>query len=118
MSDPATSPIDSPSDWAAYLLDRAPAMIAYVDTSLRYRYATPAYSAWMGVDGDSLIGRRLEEVIAPSVYARIEPGVSAALAGEPVIADREIRRDDGRRFAQATFTPDVDDDGGIRGVSI
>jgi diguanylate cyclase (GGDEF)-like protein/PAS domain S-box-containing protein len=118
MSDPATSPIDSPSDWAAYLLDRAPAMIAYVDTSLRYRYATPAYSAWMGVDGDSLIGRRLEEVIPPSVYARIEPGVSAALAGEPVIADREIRRDDGRRYAQATFTPDVDDDGGIRGVSI
>jgi PAS domain S-box-containing protein len=115
---PAPPANDSPTDWAAYLLDRAPAMMAYVDTSLRYRFASPAYTAWMGIEGNGLIGRRLEEVIAPSVYARIEPGVSAALAGEPMVADREIRRDDGKRYAQATFTPDVGDDGVIRGVSI
>jgi diguanylate cyclase (GGDEF)-like protein/PAS domain S-box-containing protein len=118
MRPPAPPANDSPTDWAAYLLDRAPAMLAYVDTTLRYRFASPAYAAWMGIEGDGLIGRRLEEVIAPSVYARIEPGVSAALAGEPVVADREIRRDDGERYAQATFTPDVGDDGTIRGVSI
>src|SRR6187402_2535876 len=118
MRYPAPPSTDSPTDWAAYLLDRAPAMMAYVDTSQRYRFASPAYTAWMGIERDGLIGRRLDEVIAPSVYARIEPGVTAALAGAPIIADREIRRDGDQQYAQATFTPDIDPDGGVRGVSI
>ena len=110
-------PTASPADWPAYLLDRAPAMIAYVDADTRYRYASPSYLTWMGIEG-GVVGRRMEDVIPASLYKRIIPGFEAALSGDQTVADREIRDDDGRHFAQATFSPDIDESGGVRGVFI
>lgn len=108
----------SPSDWSAYLLERAPAMIAYVDTSRCYRYASPAYLAWMNIQEDDVVGRRIDELISPDLHARIEPDLCAALAGAPIVADRAIAHEDGSRHAQATFSPDIDALGKVRGVAI
>jgi diguanylate cyclase (GGDEF)-like protein/PAS domain S-box-containing protein len=109
---------ESPSDWSAYLLERAPAMIAYVDTSTRYRYASPAYLAWLNLRDDEVVGRRMSEVIDPMLYARIEPDIRAALGGTVMVADRSIRNGVGDHYAQATFSPDLDDDGNVRGLVI
>ncbi|HXP02251.1 MAG TPA: EAL domain-containing protein [Luteibacter sp.] len=108
----------SPSDWSAYLLDRAPAMIAYVDTAACYRYASPAYLEWMNITEADVVGRRMDELISPALYDRIEPELRAALAGMQVVADRAIHHDDGHRYAQATFSPDLDSNGDVRGIAI
>ena len=102
---------DSPSDWSAYLLERTPAMIAYVDTAMRYRYASPAYLAWMNVGDVDVVGRPVAEVIDPALCALIEPDIRAALGGTAMVADRAIRNSAGDHYAQATFSPDVDADG-------
>ncbi|KAF1003548.1 MAG: putative signaling protein [Luteibacter sp.] len=114
---PTVPPNASPTDWPAYLLARAPAMIAYVDADTRYRYATPSYREWMGIDGD-IVGRRMDDVVPAKLYARILPGVEAALRGDTSVVDREIRDDEGRHFAQATVSPDLDDEGRVRGIFI
>jgi diguanylate cyclase (GGDEF)-like protein/PAS domain S-box-containing protein len=111
-------PTNGSPDWSAYLLERAPAMIAYVDTATRYRYASPAYLAWMSIGDADVVGRRMDELIPPAIYARIEPDLRAALSGVPIVASRGIRHDDGNRYAQATFSPDIDQDGNVRGIAI
>ncbi|WP_413624972.1 EAL domain-containing protein [Luteibacter sp. Lutesp34] len=108
----------SSSDWSAYLLERTPAMIAYVDTAMRYRYASPAYLAWMNVADVDVMGRPVAEVIDPALCALIEPDIRAALGGRAMVADRAIHNGAGDRHAQATFSPDMDDDGNVRGVVI
>ncbi|MGN6481845.1 EAL domain-containing protein [Luteibacter sp.] len=113
------SPDDfSPADWPAFLLERAPAMLAYVGTDKRLRYASPAFRTWMGISEEALEGRTLEDVLPADLYPRIAPGVAAALSGTPVIADRELRREEVHRYAQASFSPDTTDDGHIRGAFI
>ena len=78
-------PIDgSSSDWSAYLLERAPAMIAYVDTTMRYRYASPAYLAWMNMADRDIVGQRVDGVMGSDLYAQIEPALSADLEAESV----------------------------------
>ncbi|SFW67609.1 EAL domain-containing protein [Luteibacter sp. UNCMF366Tsu5.1] len=108
----------SPSDWSAYLLERAPAMIAYVDTTMRYRYASPAYLAWMNMADTDIVGQRVDEVIGADLYAQIEPALTAALAGTAKVADRALRDSEGIHYAQATFSPDLDQHDAVRGVAI
>ncbi|NID16727.1 sensor domain-containing protein [Luteibacter yeojuensis] len=108
----------SSSDWSAYLLERAPAMIAYVDTTTRYRYASPAYLAWMNIHDADVVGRRMADVIDPALYARIEPDLRAALAGTVMVVERSLRNSVGDHYAQATFSPDLDDDGNVLGLVI
>jgi diguanylate cyclase (GGDEF)-like protein/PAS domain S-box-containing protein len=115
---PASPDELAPADWPAFIHARAPAMVAYVGTDLRFRYASPAYCAWMGLGEAPVEGRTLREVIPAALYARIEPGVIAALAGSTMITDRELRREDLERFAQASFSPDVDEQGKVRGAFV
>ncbi|MGF6495265.1 diguanylate cyclase (GGDEF)-like protein/PAS domain S-box-containing protein [Luteibacter sp. 621] len=115
---PASPDELSPTDWPTFLLERAPAMLAYVGTDMRLRYASPAYRTWMGIAEGDIEGRKLEELIPAELYPRIEPGVVAALNGTPVIADRELRREEMHRYAQASFSPDRDEHGRVRGAFV
>ncbi|QWT19733.1 EAL domain-containing protein [Bacillus sp. NP157] len=119
MHHPAPPDEHAAEDWPAFLLARAPAMIAYVGLDGCLRYASPAYRAWMGIGDDvAVAGRRLEELVPDDLYARIEPGITAALAGHPVISDRELRREHAHRYAQASFSPDADEHGTVRGAFV
>ncbi|HEY4090702.1 MAG TPA: EAL domain-containing protein [Luteibacter sp.] len=118
MPHPSSTDAFSPADWPAFLLERAPAMLAYVGTDMRLRYASPAYRAWMGMGDAAVEGRTLEELVPAELYPRIEPGVVAALNGTPVIADRELRREELHRYAQASFSPDLDEQGNVRGAFV
>ncbi|TCV96336.1 PAS domain S-box-containing protein/diguanylate cyclase (GGDEF)-like protein [Luteibacter rhizovicinus] len=118
MHDPVNLQREPIEGWPAYVLARAPALVAYVDASLRYRYANERYLEWMGVDWSFALGSHLADVLSPTLYAGIEPNLRAALSGRTVVSDHEIGEGDNTRYAQATFNPDVAEDGAIRGVII
>ena len=118
MRAPSFPPSDHHADWPAYLLERAPVMIAYVDRDSCYRYASPAYLQWMGIVDRDVVGRRVADVLPPDLYANVRADLEAALLGDPLVLDREIRHDHSGRFAQATLSPDRDANGDIRGVAI
>lgn len=118
MSLPASPDELSHADWPAFLMARAPAMLAYIGVDMCFRYATPAYRTWMGMGDVAVEGQRVDALVPAAVFERIEPALRAAFAGTPTIADRELRREEIHRFAQASVTPDTDDHGNVRGAFV
>lgn len=95
-----------------------PALIAYVDRSLTYRFANDAYRAWRGMAPEDVIGRSFREVIGEQSYAALMPKAEAALRGQTVSYEAELFDGDRRRFVHGTYTPDRAEDGSIAGFFI
>jgi diguanylate cyclase (GGDEF)-like protein/PAS domain S-box-containing protein len=114
------SPLDpAPVEgWPGYILGRVPALVAYVDASRRIRYANDRYIEWMGLERRTAIGGTLRDVLAPGFYDFVAADVDTALAGTVAVAEREIGNADTPRYAQATYQPDFDETGTVRGVMI
>jgi PAS domain S-box-containing protein len=99
------------------IADALPAVLAYVDREQRYRYANRFYAERYG--RADIIGRTAVEVIGREGYARIEPAIRRALSGETVSFEAEIERAPGEHlWVTATYVPDLDEHGVVRGISI
>ena len=95
--------------------DNMPALIAYVDTEERYRFANAMYERIFGVPPERMIGRTLLEVRGDKYYNDIRPHVAAALAGKRATFEGtgEVA---GRTYHyQSNYLPDVDENGKVRG---
>lgn len=96
--------------------DAVPALISYVGTDLRYRMVNRSYERWFGCRAGDIEGRSAPEVLGAEAWARIAPYAERALAGESVAYETEVPyREGGTRWVQASYLPDVADDGRVRG---
>ena len=101
------------------ITDSIPAFIAYVDAGYVYRFANKGYAQWFGFTKESIIGKRLEDVVGPTLYAFIGPQVSRALTGERIGYEYGMTRPDGTAgFARSNLVPDIDGDGKVAGVFV
>ena len=73
------------------IADHVPALIAYVDTEQRYRFANETFRTWFGLDPETMIGRTVEEVFGPAVAERSRGRMMRAMAGETVYFQSETR---------------------------
>ncbi|REJ88481.1 MAG: PAS domain S-box protein [Planctomycetota bacterium] len=64
--------------------DHMPALIAYCDKDLIYRYCNARYEEWFGLKPEQVVGKRLSTVIGKESYRRIEPYIERVLKGEQV----------------------------------
>ncbi len=62
-------------------IDAAPVILCYWDCELVNRVANRAWADWFGVDVSSVVGKRMSEILPPSVVAELRPHCEAALAG-------------------------------------
>ncbi len=98
------------------LIDGIPAMVAHVDPDQRYTFVNQAAGAMLGVDRNAIAGRTMRDVRGEVAYQAIEPYVEAALRGEPQTFEGTEELHGGRRIEfQASYVPDLDDDGEVRG---
>ena len=67
-----------------YLDQEMPAMLAYVNADLCFRYHNRAFRTFKGVRSDKIDGRHLREVMGTSAYADIEDSAKQALSGNTV----------------------------------
>jgi len=90
------------------VLDAIPSMVGYCDRNLIYRIANKACTDWFGVDGATLPGRHVREILGESLYRESLPYYEAALRGEPQAFERTIFRPDGQgvRNAMTHYLPD------------
>ena len=101
------------------ITDNVPALIAYVDRALRFRFANAAFRDWYGMEPDEALGRTLAEFRGEAVHRMFRPAMERALAGEPVALEREFSRPDGSmRHAHTRLIPDVDEHGAVRGFHV
>ena len=104
------------SDWPMHIVDGAPALLAYLDHEQRFRYANQTHRAWLGVDPQHLLGRRLIEVVGARNHRLASAALEQAYAGQPASYEGELFNGRERRYAHGNFQPDFDADGRVRGV--
>jgi len=88
--------------------DNVPALIAHVDADLRYQFVNKAYGAWLGKDPAHIVGRRMDEILAPTHFAKARPHLARVLTGESVQFEAEVADAAGNtRVMFASYIPDV-----------
>ncbi|HEY3281953.1 MAG TPA: PAS domain S-box protein [Armatimonadota bacterium] len=97
-------------------MDAVPAMIAYIDSECRYRRANSHFLEFVGLGKEAVLGHTIREVGGEEAWRAIEPQVKRALSGESVSYEQQLPvRDRGPSWVQATYTPDLDEAGRVRG---
>lgn len=112
--------LDSESgDHYRLITDSLPVLISYIDLEYRYRLVNETYQRWFGKRREEVLGRTMQEVLGEEAWAVIKPKVEQALAGESVSYEAQLSyRDGGQRSIHASYTPDFDSQGTVRGVAI
>ncbi len=77
------------------VVDSLPTLIAVWDLDLKCRFANQAHGHWFDRDYSQIQGMHLREVLGARRFARCEPMVRAALAGNRQHFEQSIVRDDG-----------------------
>ena len=97
---------------AARMAARVPSMLAYMDTDLRYAYANRAYHRWLGVQDDHVVGRLVQDVLGPTLFATLKPHLMQALNGVPQRFERHEQHaePEERRSFLIRYTPDLDEE--------
>jgi len=94
------------------ITDNVPALIAYLDNQLIYRFANERYIELWGIPPAELIGRASADVAGERYSPMLAPLQQACLEGERV--ERELHLDDGRVF-DLTYVPHLVD-GAVQGI--
>lgn len=100
------------------ITDAAPALISYIDAELRYRFNNQAYETWFGLSRADMAGRYVWDVLGKEAYEALRPHFEAALAGQEVNYEQLAPYQSGKRYIRATYTPDVDEEGRVRGIVV
>jgi hypothetical protein len=99
------------------VMDALPALIAYIDREYRFVFVNSAYAQFSGLVPQEAAGKAVREVVGREAFARIEPYIARALAGEKAaFEDRFPLAGGGFRDFRVQYVPERDAAGGIRGV--
>lgn len=101
------------------ITDALPVLIAFIDTSFRYRFANRAYFDWFGIEPAQMIGKSVEEVFGTSQWEVRREAFKRAMAGEAVQVELGLPHPEGkRREAEIRYLPRKHADGHIDGVHV
>lgn len=95
--------------------DNVPALFGYVDSARRFVFGNERYKAVYGSTAQDMKGTPMRAVVGEETYAVSEQYVDAALCGETVRFERATMRAGVMQWDRVTYTPDIGDDGAVRG---
>jgi diguanylate cyclase len=104
-------------EWLRTIADNVPALIAYVDTDLRYRFANERYREWFGVKSQDMIGRTVQESMGEAFYAPRRAALERCLAGHASHLEIEEVRRGRTRVVSSTYLPHLRD-GIVQGIYV
>ena len=102
------------------ITDNIPAMVAFVDCDMRYRFVNRNYERWLGVKPEDMLGRTALEVYGEARYAVLQPSLARALAGQTFAVDHHLAGEGSERgrWFNIMYMPKVGADGSVSGVYI
>jgi len=101
------------------ITDTLPALVAYIDSEERYRFANHTYEPWFGVKPEDLLGKTVREFIGEEFYAEFREPIARALAGEVVRFEGALTRKDGQSlYMQSSYIPERDAHGQVLGFVV
>lgn len=107
-----------------FYTDNAPALLAYVDKDLRYRFANRAYRSLVGESDESLDGRSIEDILGPSELSKRSDHINDVLKGHrqhfelslSIPGQKDEKKSEAEEeYAIATYIPDFGQFGEVRG---
>jgi diguanylate cyclase len=104
-------------EWLRTIADNVPALIAYVDTDLRYRFANERYREWFGVKSQDMIGKTVQEAMGEAFYAPRHDALARCLAGHASHLEIEEVRRGRARVVSSTYLPHLRD-GIVQGIYV
>lgn len=97
-------------------LDATPALIAYVDADIRYRYVNQTYAKWFGRDAADIVGKRVEDILDASAFAAVKKANVRIMSGEVVTHRNVLELANGEaRHVEARLIPQFGADGKVVG---
>jgi diguanylate cyclase (GGDEF)-like protein/PAS domain S-box-containing protein len=97
------------------IADSMPALVAYIDRDLRYRFTNEHYQQLLGVDPAAMLGKTIGEVFGADVYAHWKDRIDAALRGERVHEERDSLEMGRMLHLMVDLVPDTDAAGTVQG---
>lgn len=101
------------------ILERVPALIAYVDANGCYKWVNQEYKNWYGMAAEGIVGRPALEVLREwigSEYAeQLRPRMEEALRGADVTFEASHHFGGKRHDLVLSYRPDRDETGAVRG---
>src|SRR3954468_21691253 len=85
------------TDEIALLADAVPALIAYLDSDLRYRFVNRTYDEWFGISREGLIGRNVDELMSTEGFELVRAGLLEARSGTHVSFEATLPYPTGKR---------------------
>ena len=105
--------------WIRVVTDHVPALIAYVGADMTVQFCNKVYEAWYARDGESPLGKHLQQVHQPVLYQRLLPHVEKVLKGSSVNFEFEETNDTGEaRYMLRAYVPNVDTEGRVTGFFV
>ena len=98
------------------IADNMPVLIAYIDKQGHYQFCNATYRTWLGIDTATMVGRSVQEILAPEDYLPRKPLLQRALAGERAESDMVTTTLGVTRHLHTTYLPDVSPQGVVDGV--
>jgi PAS domain S-box-containing protein len=100
------------------ITDHVPGYIAYVDTTLRFRFANEEYFHLYGRHPQHIVGSCITDCIPPEIWRDIEPLMRGALNGEQQAFETWRTSATGEpMYLSITYLPDIHEDQ-VRGVFV
>ncbi|MRV73602.1 PAS domain S-box protein [Duganella sp. FT92W] len=100
---------------ARMIADSMPALVAYIDRDLRYRFTNDHYQYLLGLDPRSMLGKTVPEVFGPDLYQLWEDQISKTLRGERVHIERRSTELGMAMHMMVDLVPDIGEDGVVAG---
>ncbi|RYY69703.1 MAG: sensor domain-containing diguanylate cyclase, partial [Comamonadaceae bacterium] len=98
------------------ITDNLPVLIAEFDTAQRFRFCNATYRDWLGADPEKMLGRTVQESVAPEYFERRRVYLDRALAGEKVSFEQTLDLPVGLRTLQSTYLPQRDAEGRVSSI--
>ena len=105
-------------DQLRQVTNNLPALISYLDTEERFRFANGVYETWLGRYPGDLLGKSLLDLYGPEAYDGFKHHIQRAQDGERITYERELTTLQGPRRVDVTAMPDVDSEGRVKGLFV
>ncbi len=104
--------------WLQTVTDSVPAIIAFIDRDLCYRFVNRAFETWFGLRSEEILGRQLGDFLGTDQIEQQRPYIDAALSGRAVRFECPMpKKGLGTRITEVDYTPHFEG-GMVRGFFV
>jgi PAS domain S-box-containing protein len=100
------------------ITDNLPMLIGYIDTSGRFVRVNRTHELWLGLPANRLLGRTVSQVLGEAYWHSTRPARDAAHRGVTSSSETICPTIYGDRRVIATYAPDIDEAGDLRGFAV